>query len=305
MITVEICYRNYWLDFYGKDFSYLNQLENKSKDNVLIFGDSFSAQQQSYVNQWRELDTTRTIYNLSLPGTYPGISKYYAPYYIKKLKPKLVICQLYLGNDLIDASYPINWSKLSMLRNVYWSIANHFHFLRFINYRLATISSQLNTDFNEKLLSNNSAISEFSVENYSPRTKMLIHSNPNYLNETYYLNSTSSRKSLSEIINDLKEIKALTEPHSEFKILVIPHAVSVSNRYRSQYIELGLHEFTPSSNYPIINELLSEFGESTIIDSHGALISLENNGHHVFYENDDHLNKTGHAGVTQLILNEL
>jgi hypothetical protein len=305
LVTLEVCYRNYWFDFYQTDFSYLNNFAPSSGKNILVFGDSFSAQPISYVNKLRQSDSTINTYNLSLPGSHPTIASYYAPTYIEKLNPDVVICQLYLGNDLSDASYPTNWKELSTARNLYWTFANYFHVLRFLNYRFANLSATINTDFDEEGLSTNKNPQLFDPSTYSPRMKMMLKANPNFLNESYFVNSEKSKDALQQIIISLKDIQSTLPTTCDFKILIIPHAISVDQTYSKQYELLGATTFNNSETYPIISHLQNEFGSKIILDAHATLISLENEGVQSYYSNDDHLNEKGHIGLLHLVRNQL
>ncbi len=305
LVTLEVSYRNYWYDFYQTDFLYLNDFNASNKKNILVFGDSFSAQSISYVNKLRQSDSTINVYNLSLPGAHSTIASYYAPTYIEKLNPDIVICQLYLGNDLTDASYPANWKELSVARNLYWTFANHFHVLRFLNYRLANLSATINTDFDEKGLSTNKDLQSFNPSTYSPRMKMMLKANPNFLNESYFVNSENSKNALHEITNSLKDIQSSIPATCHFKILIIPHAISVNQMYSKQYELLGANTFDSSETYPIIAHLQNEFGSKVVIDAHTTLKSIEHEGIQTYYPNDDHLNENGHIGLLHLIRNQL
>src|SRR5690606_32098707 len=107
------------------------------KNCVLIFGDSFTAHPDSYV---KYLNSGYTSINCAIPGT--GIRQH-ALIFSKRIdeyKPKAIIYQFYVGNDLLDLYHPINFSELSFLRNLYWKISEHMLILQYINYKLAFLN---------------------------------------------------------------------------------------------------------------------------------------------------------------------
>ena len=139
---LEWSYRGQWIDYYKSSFHYLNLDFNKKKPSILVFGDSFTANTKGYLedvkNQFRD---RYNVVNSAIPGTAPRQAYYMAERRITTSDPRLVICQLYLGNDLLDEDLPVNWNTLSFERNVYYSVSSVFRITTFINYKFAQIST--------------------------------------------------------------------------------------------------------------------------------------------------------------------
>ena len=71
LLLFEVVYRYGVIDFYKAEIHALNPIENIESDtvDVLVFGDSFSASEDNYVDQLREKHKELTFLNLGIPGT--------------------------------------------------------------------------------------------------------------------------------------------------------------------------------------------------------------------------------------------
>ncbi len=299
---LEWSYRGQWIDYYKSSFHYLNLDFNKKKPSILVFGDSFTANTKGYLedvkNQFRD---RYNVVNSAIPGTAPRQAYYMAERRITTSDPRLVICQLYLGNDLLDEDLPVNWNTLSFERNVYYSVSSVFRITTFINYKFAQISTSLNSDFDETIESKSDTL--FNAEHYSPRKKMLFKAAPNYLNDTYYLNPPL-QKAFDRTIDYLKSIKSEVPENCEFRILVIPDEVSVSEKYAQQAELLGATRFELADTYPIIQALQKTF-ENQVWDATPVFQVAEQQGETVFFPNDEHLNAFGHQVLGEFVTHQI
>ncbi|MBL4704412.1 MAG: hypothetical protein JKY54_07815 [Flavobacteriales bacterium] len=295
----EVVYRYQWVDFYKSELTGLNPNIDQAKPNVLVFGDSFSAQRGSYVHHLRDSLTQYNIVNCAIPGTAARQAAYVCKSRINEFAPVKVIYQIYLGNDLLDESPPINWSELSFTRNCFWSLSKRFRGIGYLNYKFGQTSTTLNSDFDESFQSKN--MEGFAVNKYAPRCKMLLEANASYLNQTYHLQD-ELRSAYQSNLAYIKIIQASLPDSVDFHVLVIPHPISVNEKYWENFQELGA-VFKPANTYPILTDLNEHF--SGVLDASPCLMEAEKSNIVVYFNNDDHLNLEGHRIMAKWILDQI
>lgn len=295
LLIIELSFRYQVIDFYKSELKGLNtpeQLNNK-KNNILIFGDSFSAHPFSYV---QFLDSSYNYVNCAIPGT--GIKQHslIIPKRIKQYQPKAIIYQFYVGNDLLDIKHPINYSELSFLRNVYWWLSEHFLFLQYINYKLAYLNPK-NQSFIE--LKEN----VFSKKSYNQRVKTYFKASPFYLNHTILLNDEATRLIYAEWKDHFRELFNNNIP---IYLLVIPHNAQINKTYYERNVSIGaiLSDSIQKENYPLIEKMKKDLPYIKIINPLPYFQHLENNDS-LYYENDPHLTLWGQKKLALFVNKEL
>ncbi|MCT4580651.1 MAG: hypothetical protein N4A35_04470 [Flavobacteriales bacterium] len=284
LVLLELCYRYQVIDFYKTEWKYLNQniAQNKTGKKVLVLGDSFSSTKNNWVDQLRKLDTNNVYYNASFPGVGTETYRLIAPKRMEEVNPDKVIVQLYVGNDLLDIAKPINWSKLSFSRNLFWSLSNNLRFLNYLNYRMGQVSQDVVKTSNPK------EVDEFSIEHYSARTQLYIQAMPNYPQNVVTLADDDTFKAL---VKHLNEIKRLVKKEA-FYVLIIPHCVEVNQRYIENYKLLGTQLTTENLMEDLWASELEKAGFE-VINPGSSFRKIEENGTSIYYQNDPHLNKFG------------
>lgn len=140
LILFEIIYRTQLIDTYRPELRGYNDpavLENaEGKPTLLIMGDSFTAGRYSYAERLRPLMPQRCIVNAGVSGTGIVQANVMASRRFAAFQPSIFIYQIYVGNDLINVRYPINWKTLSSVRNVYGLLVDRFPSVYYLNYRL-------------------------------------------------------------------------------------------------------------------------------------------------------------------------
>lgn len=298
LCLLEVVYRYQWVDFYSGEWKYHKEHLKKEGSNkkLLVFGDSFSADPTGWVYQFSDSLRNLEVFNASLPGVGPETFRLLYKGRMNEVSPNIVVVQLYVGNDLYDIHKPINWSKFSLSRNLFWSFSNRFRFLNFLNYRLGQAKSDVTTVVDSKLKDS------FSVEKYSSRTKMLIQGNAAYPENMISL-SKPMESSFDKLVVFLKEMKEATPEDCEFKVLVIPHCTEVNQTYIDNYKALGAN-FSGKQFYNSWTSRLSSEGFN-VVDPLPLLLEEESKGNKVYYDNDPHLNKFGQFVVSQYVISEL
>lgn len=304
IVLLEICYRYMVVDFYHPELSYLNTTEELSKTNVdlLIFGDSFSANSSGYTQLTKQIFDKKTIINSAIIGTSILQSNYVANKRIKTYQPKHILYQVYVGNDLLDIDYPIHWSKLKLNRNVYWLAAKYFKVLAFINYRLVAIRNKTKV----KSSIPNSNNDSFSIEKYNNRTKLYLRSNPTIYEDMLQLKSPYNN-TYTKWLHSTKSLLAKIPNDVIVHILFIPHCTQVSADYYHQYKQLGMNVMNENNyakdEYPFIKNATKDLMSFPHVILHNPLPHLKSKGKEtkLYYENDPHFNMHGHKAMADYI----
>jgi len=216
LVLLEICFRHQFVDFYQSELSGLNTEEelNSKGNNVLVFGDSFSAHPDSYVKKLREELPAVNLINTAIPGT--GINQHELLFKkrIKKYQPKAIIYQFYVGNDFTDINHPINFEKLSFLRNVFWKASERFLILQYINHRLAFLNKS-----NQPIEKLHEA--GFSKEKYNNRVKTYYRADNTGLENTILLSDQKSKNNYDKWRTKLVELNRLTGDSIPVVLLIV------------------------------------------------------------------------------------
>lgn len=285
LCVLEISYRYQWVDFFKSEFKALNKNIDPKKPNILIFGDSFTANPNGYVSHFRKAHPEVNVINCSMPGSGPYEMELMASRRVSNYPPHGVIYQMYVGNDLTDIDPLVNWSELSFLRNCYWSVKPCFEVLSIFSRRARGLQS----DFDRTRLKQDEA--QFSKKLYSPRTKMMIRAQSNYINNCVHLKGDmkNAMESAKESIAYLRELVPKKIP---IYVVVIPHCSQVTNEYNANYQQLSGYKTSRKTKYRFIREL-SKVKGITVLNPMQYFREKESEGKGLYYQNDPHLNETG------------
>ncbi len=305
LCLLEIVYRYQWIDFYRTEFNALNKkIPDNCKNSVLIFGDSFSAQPNGYVDQLRDEFPNTCIYNASVPGTGIIQTSLLAKRRLNATNPKLVIYQMYLGNDLIDIHHPINWSELGVVRNLYWWISDRFRVLAYINQKLGQVSHSSTLDIDKDYDSKNEKV--FSVDKYSSRTKLYLKSDPYYLEKSVGAATEYSFR-IKKLIDGIGYLRAKIPDEVPLVIMPIPHCSQLGGHYYNEYLKLGAKfdnkKVYLQEDYALLSKLKKHFKNEDIVflNPLPALSDQDSEDKRLYFANDPHLNKTGHQVLKQFL----
>lgn len=299
--VLELTYRYQWVDYYAAELKGLNPEHDSDKKNLLIFGDSFSADPNGYVASLRDsLDAEFNVVNCAISGTCVRQASYIAANRMRAFPPDRVICQVYPGNDLLEEEFPVNWSELSVLRNMYWVLAKRFRVITYFNHKFSQVSTLANQDFDESVNSKNQ--NDFDPEKYSQRCKMLIKADPDYLHNTYHVEADAIEP-FEKMLEQLEYIKGLCPEGIPFDVLIIPHAAMVTKGYAQNFGQMGL--VIPANDQQFETKLKGKFGESHVWDPTEILSSKEASGVPMYYSNDEHLNQEGQAALSHFVYNQV
>lgn len=314
LAAFEAMYRYQVVDTYLPELSSYNEPDDLAvpagKDTLLVMGDSFSAGTYGYPSIIRRALKGYRVINSSVPGTGVVEAGILAPGRFSQFEPSVFLYQVFVGNDLLDISNPVNWEKLSLARNAYWSVSQRLRSLRYLNYRLGQLFNAARFPENRPMPRDE----PFSAERYNPREKLLLDADPRHL-ESQILVGPDRRGDYRRFLSKLGELLSYCRPpRCRAYLLVVPHPCQVSSRYLERAELLGARFGEPakvlSDEYPFlagIGRFLKEngMGGVRLLNPIGALRAKESRGVRVYYQNNSHLNSAGQSLIAELLLQEL
>src|SRR5215831_19949144 len=189
LLILEWLYRFQIVDTYRPELHTFNPPQLLAPDNrptLLVMGDSFTAGRTSYAGILQDTLQEWRVINAAVSGTGVLQALYMAPQRFAQFHPTIFLYQIYVGNDLFDIRYPMNWRTISPLRNLYWLLANHLRVIGYLNYRLGHLRAMPAVSQPRALSARDTtaavAAAEntevFAVEHYDARVKTYIRAEP-------------------------------------------------------------------------------------------------------------------------------
>ncbi len=320
VLVLEGLYRWQVIDTYSPELRALNPPEYFSEDGrktILVMGDSFTAGPGNYVGILQQAFPRVRIINGGVSGTGVIQAELIARQRFHTFHPSIFIYQIYVGNDLFDISYPVNWNELSFPRNLYWLIANQLRSIGYVNYRLGQIVQSLHGETRQRPGSESRTDSpapttdSFSVENYEGRVKVYVKADPSLIEDSILLN-VPRRTDYVTFLNTLKRLLAYCKPElCQAFLLVIPHVSQVDERYISYMRQLGATFTEPdrigAPEYPFLTGIQNTFDTWPHVHALNPLPILKeiNRKTPVYFSTDEHLNPVGQKTIAEFLTHQL
>ncbi|MDB4728439.1 hypothetical protein OAF63_06575, partial [Saprospiraceae bacterium] len=307
LLLLELTYRYYWVDFYSGNLKGLNTttaLATNDKPTILIIGDSFTADQNSYVGGLRKAFPKYQIINSAVPGTCARQHELMIRKRVKQFPPDLFIYQIYVGNDLLEWRHPLDSPQISFLRKSYWWLSDRMHVVGYINAKLPhlrqAIFNDIPIDIDPKV------VQDFSSKKYSTRSKMLFQAEP-FLIENSVLLKNARHSDMVDLTNSIQEMIKELPKHCKVLILPIPHCMQLGEPYLSRLQESGAKVIDSAAmvldKYPLLNHLESELiNDRVFIVKPLPFLRKENTISSVYYNNDPHLNPFGQEIISKVLI---
>lgn len=300
LLLFEVVYRYNFVDFYRTELEGLNSKEelslSKSK-TLLVFGDSFSADNNSYVKMLKDSLKDYNVINSAVPGTSILQTKVFFKDRVEKFKPNHIIIQLYVGNDLNDYSHPVNWGELSFSRNLYWTISDNLIGLQYLNYKLGQFKSSSGNKDPKKN-------DEFNPLTYNHREKLYFKADSLSLYNAISLQGNQQKK-INFLIGDLQDL--IKDIDVKTTILVIPHGAQVSKKYQKNMNKIGAsfpQDVYYRDDFNFYNELSSKLSNNKV-KVITSLSYFRVSKEEVYYLNDPHLNPYGQNKLGFFLLSQI
>lgn len=291
LCLLEIAYRYQIVDFYKVELKALNPDLNKDfpNGNVLIFGDSFSGFPNGYVEQLRKGYPKTNFINCAISGT--GIRQH-ALFFedrIEEFKPKKIVYQFYLGNDLLDIHQDLRFERGNFLRAYYVFLSDQFLVLKYINYKFAGF----------KRNSIKPGVSNSNLD-YNPRVKKQFFASENYLTETINIKGSQAQKfdEWFALFNSMNK-----NNKANLTVLALPHCAQVHYKYSSKMETLGavLDKNIFDQQYPLITKLHSKLNNVKVLNPL-LYFQKEEKTQALYFTNDPHLNEYGQFILGQFLI---
>ncbi|MBX7243062.1 MAG: hypothetical protein K1X92_15065 [Bacteroidia bacterium] len=313
----EILYRSGAIDFYAKELKNYNPdaVFTASGPFLSVFGDSFTAYEQSYVNLLRDSIQDYTVVNHSVSGSGIFETLTLAPGRLKRFPSPVVVYQVYVGNDLANIHKKVNWQKHVVLKNIYYSLSNYLRILELMNYKAGQWKAfkNLKAKTGVQLMGDKDVFKEpFSPLKYSPYEKQSLIADSLLVIESVK-GEGERAKDLEKLIREIGTLSEITRKNNAtLYILVFPHCTQINRYYREKYkaMNLAVSEDSVflSENYPFIQKLSAAFEPQSnikIVNPLSALRSQDTDSLRTYGENDFHASPFGQKIAGALLLKEI
>tara|TARA_R110002049_G_scaffold309292_2_gene520346 strand:+ start:6549 stop:7472 length:924 start_codon:yes stop_codon:yes gene_type:complete len=302
-----MCYRYNVIDFYRAQSQGLNtkkDLEDRNVD-LMVFGDSFSATSKeiNYVDMLRKNETDFSILNFSVPGFGIRQINTFAKKKIKKHKPKAILYQVYVGNDLIDVNHLWNLKEFSFARNLYWEASDYFLSLGYLNQRLSVLNVKKEIRLPGMLKK------EFDGDLYDTRTKRFLKNDTYYLDNTLLLNGDFKKRYLSWLIH-MESFLDIVPKDVPVYILWIPHQAQVNDYYYANIKKLGAmfqnKAAIQQQDYPLFSKAKKDLSTYKNVKHLNPLTFFRDKdtlNSRLYFVNDPHINLTGNIILSTYLQN--
>jgi hypothetical protein len=305
LCILEVAYRYYWIDFYKTEFNALNKsIElDASKKTMLIFGDSFSAQEISYSKMLQD-SLEWNIINLAVPGTCALQHELFAAQKIKKYKPNSVLFQVYVGNDLLDVSHTLNWKKVNFFRNMYWWFKDRFMIVGYLNYKLAQLKAVKIGNYDVTKITEQA----FNPDLYDPKTKLLINADDSYIEKSVCL-LDEKNENFERLCKSYKNIIKEVADSTNIYFLIIPDGTQTSaiifNNYQSLGFQVNAIENFKEEDYSFCRRMKETFPQATVINPLKEMKEESIDSNLLYFKNDPHLNTKGQRLLYKVIQRDI
>ena len=322
LLVLEWLYRLQLVDTYRPELRTFNPpqvLASNAKPTLLVMGDSFTASRTSYAGILQDTLHEWRIINAAVSGIGVLQALYMAPQRFAQFHPSIFLYQVYVGNDLFDIRYPTNWRTISLERNVYWFLANHFRVVGYLNYRLRQIKEILTSRQGHALALAGTAVAAsaagdigaFSVERYDTRVKVYVRAEPSLIEDSILVQG-NRQHDYAIFLEKLAQLLTYCKPEvCRAYILVMPHICQVDAAYITYMSQLGARFTTPTAlglpEYPFLVRLRERFTAWPNVHLVNPLSKLRevHAQQAVYYANDEHLSPAGQQEIAALLRQQL
>ena len=310
---METAYRFQWIDSYAPELSSFNapqDLHPDSRPTVLTMGDSFTAGNQSYPAHLRTAVPHWRVINAGVSGSGIFQALLIAPRRFAQFEPRLLIYQIYVGNDLIDVAYHPNWRQFSLARNLWWTLTRYVTVVPYLRYRLTQAQQPPAGAAQDAAGINVSEV--FSVQQYTPRIPLYYTLEPDVVQNSILLTGVRA-KDFRVLTHNLTKLVAYCKlPLCRTYVLVMPHKAQVGPPYLAWERALGARldsapEIT-QDEYPFVQGLRRDLAGTGVVVLN-PLPYLKGGEMHrlrrLYYVNDEHLTPEGHQAITAYLLEQI
>ena len=323
LLIFEFIYRQQIIDTYLPELQTFNKeitLKDKTKKTILVFGDSFTGGKINFPGIMQKQLPGYRIINSGIPGSGIIESLIIAQKRFKIFEPDIFIYQIYAGNDLFNISYTVNWQKLSFIRNLYWSIAERFRFLSFLNYRLGQIKQSIIHNSSKKTIKNKIPLQKarmmrtrtFTIRNYDKNARLYFKAEPEIL-ENHILVKGKRKRDFNILLAKLEKLISFCQAGTcKAYILIIPHPCQINKQYFENIKLAGAQfehpELIQNNEYPFVTKIRKKFKNKPdicVLNPIKIFKEYEDNNKPLYYINNAHLNPEGQNVIAEFLIDNI
>jgi hypothetical protein len=322
LLILEWVYRFQLVDTYRPELYTFNPpqvLALDAKPTLLVMGDSFTAGRTSYAGILQDTLQEWQVINAAVSGTGVLQALYMAPHRFARFHPSIFLYQVYIGNDLFDIRYPTNWRAISLVRNVYWLLANHLRVVGYLNYRLRQVKETLTSRQGHVLSRAGTAVAAsaagdtgiFTAEHSDTRVKLYMRAEPSLIEDSMLVQG-NRQHDYAIFLESLAQLLTYCKPAvCRAYILVMPHVCQVDVASLIYMHQLGARFTAPAAlglpEYPFLVRLRERFTTWPNVHIVNPLSKLRevHAQQAVYNANDEHLNAAGQQAIAALLRQQL
>lgn len=312
-IFVEVAFRLQMVDFWGAELRrYNTTLAPASAATVLLLGDSFSAGQGALADHLRsQLGQGVAVVNSAVSGTTARDAALVAPRRLERFRPQSVVYQVYIGNDLFETRHA-GVSRTSAARRLYWTLLDRgWWSLGWGNYKLGQLRDLVlraqvdDLEGARRAAELDEAQRRFDPRAYRRRDRQLAAAAPRSIAEQVEV-SGSMAAVWEPYAADVRRLAdEVAQSGSTLVVVVVPHCVQVSPRYRGFYRALGAElpagDSLARDPSEFVVRLAAALPGVAIVDPLLAMQTAEAQGRQLYRTHDPHLNAEGQLLLAQML----
>jgi lysophospholipase L1-like esterase len=322
LVLLEASYRWRLFDPYRTELAEYNspeELEDDPRPAILCMGDSLTAGSTSWPATVRDRRPDLRVINAGIPGSGIVQANLVAPLRFRDFRPRVFVYQINVTNDLINLRFPVRWSRLSPVRNVYWSLAHRLRSLEYLNYRAGQLTFAVrNREWIRRLRTEGApppscdwVEGPFVPNSFTPGERTCVRAEPG-IYEDQILVRGRRRDDHRRLRAGLERLLDHCRPRDcEAHVLVVPHAMQVEPGYVEYMRAIGARvddaEAVRAESYPFLADLQTALAtrDVQVIDPLAPLRERVRDGEHVYFRHDLHLNACGQQVLADAVLDEL
>lgn len=315
---LELLVRTAAFDFYAAELragTPATDLEPTSRPTLLALGDSFTANPEGWVKVLRgRLGPGRRVVGSGVSGFTARQVARVAPGRIARFAPRVVVVQLYAGNDLLELRHPVSPGRAGLVRSAFWALSDAgLELPGLLNYRLGQAwGAHRRRRGDAPITPEGRAALEalpFEPARYTARDRELLAADPGIVERQLRLTGGMDG-AFAEYAARLRSVLAACRAaRAGAVVFVVPHAVEVSPVYRERFEALGARFGAPAEleapespfGLAVRRVVASEPG-ALFADVKPALRAAEAEGRPVYRNNDSHFAPAGDRAVVEALL---
>lgn len=318
LALVELLVRTTALDLYAAELGAgtpAADLEPTSRPTLLALGDSFTANPEGWVAILRgRLGPDRRVVGSGVSGFTARQIARIAPGRIARFAPRIVVVQLYAGNDLLELRHPPSLRRGGLARAFFWALSDAgLELPGLLNYRLGQAWDAFRRGRGDARIApaRRAALEAlpFDPARYTARDRDLLALDPSIVERQLRLTGGMEEAFATYAVRLRSVLAACRAAGAAGVVFVVPHAVEVSPLYRSRFEALGARFEAPAelgapeSAFGLaVRRVVAAEPGATFLDVKPALRAAEAEGRAVYRNNDSHFSREGDLAVVEALL---